>query len=52
MNCMLCDKPAQWTRHTQFAGNHAYCLEHALQEADFLEEDDDTMWTKIPEEPK
>jgi len=48
--CVMCDQPAQWIRHTQFAGNHPYCEQHALLEPDFLLEDTDTFWTK--EQPK
>jgi hypothetical protein len=46
MNCLLCNQPAQWIRHTQFAGNHPYCEAHAKQESDFLEEDSCTYWTQ------
>jgi hypothetical protein len=33
--CAFCDKPAQWVRATQFAGNHFFCDEHAKKESDF-----------------
>jgi hypothetical protein len=33
--CFECDKPAEWVRYTQFAGNHYFCEEHARQEEDF-----------------
>jgi hypothetical protein len=33
--CMDCDKNAMYVRHTQFAGSHPYCKEHALQQKDF-----------------
>lgn len=34
-----CGRPATWVRHTQFAGSHPFCSEHARQEADFGEGD-------------
>jgi hypothetical protein len=43
--CLVCGAPAEWTRHTQFAGNHPYCEEHAKKEDDFGEDDSYTFWT-------
>ena len=43
--CIECDKPATWTRHTQFAGDHPYCTEHAEKESDFNENDSYAYWT-------
>lgn len=46
--CLMCNKPADWIRHTQFAGNHPYCTEHANLENDFLAPDDSYQyWSKI-----
>ena len=44
VKCIECDKPAVWTRHTQFAGNHPYCEEHAKKESDWNENDSYTYW--------
>ena len=33
--CTDCDLPAKWIRHTQFAGDHFFCDEHAKKEKDF-----------------
>jgi endogenous inhibitor of DNA gyrase (YacG/DUF329 family) len=46
MNCLVCDKPATWTRATQFAGNHPFCEEHAREEVDFQDNDSYIYWTK------
>ena len=46
--CLECDKTAVWTRHTQFAGDHPYCDEHARLEKDFGEDDSYTFWSKEP----
>lgn len=32
-----CPKEARYIRHTQFAGSHPFCAEHAMQEDDFLD---------------
>jgi hypothetical protein len=46
--CIICDKPAAWTRHTQFAGDHPYCDEHARLENDFDDMDDSyAYWSKV-----
>ena len=45
VKCIECDKPAVWTRHTQFAGNHPYCEEHAKKESDWNENDSYTHWS-------
>lgn len=45
--CMMCDKPAEWIRSTQFAGDHPFCEEHALKESDFGENDSYTYWYKV-----
>ena len=47
--CLECGEPAEWTRHTQFAGNHPYCEEHAKKEDDFGEDDSYTFWTSKKE---
>jgi hypothetical protein len=46
--CLECDKPAECVRHTQFAGNHPYCLEHAQRESDYGQDDSYTYWRKCP----
>jgi len=35
VRCLDCDKDAEWIRHTQFAGDHPFCGEHAEKEQDF-----------------
>lgn len=45
--CMLCEKPAIWTRYTQFAGDHTFCENHAKLEADWHEENSYLYWEKI-----
>lgn len=48
LTCLECDKPAEWVRSTQFAGNHPYCEEHAKKESDFNDEPDSyTYWYKL-----
>lgn len=46
----MCDKPAQWMRSTQFAGDHPFCTEHAQEEKDFLINDSYEYWYKINEQ--
>ena len=45
--CLICGKPADWVRSTQFAGDHPYCEHHAKKEDDFGEEDSYSYWYKI-----
>lgn len=45
--CIECDEPAVWTRHTQFAGSHPYCDYCAALEDDFDENDSTTGWELI-----
>jgi endogenous inhibitor of DNA gyrase (YacG/DUF329 family) len=46
--CLECGKPANWIRHTQFAGDHPYCDEHARMEKDFDDMDDSyAYWSKV-----
>ena len=47
--CLVCGEPAEWTRHTQFAGDHPYCEEHAKKEDDFGEDDSYTFWSSKKE---
>ena len=49
MNCLECDQPAQYVRHTQFAGDHPYCQKHAWLESDFGKDDSYTYWTREEE---
>lgn len=45
--CFECARPAEWVRHTQFAGDHYYCDEHAKLERDFgTEIDGQFLWRK------
>lgn len=45
--CLVCDKPADWVRSTQFAGEHPYCEMHAKEQKDFGENDSYAFWYKI-----
>lgn len=45
--CMDCDKNAAYIRHTQFAGSHPYCVEHARKEKDFNDEDWETLIDEV-----
>lgn len=47
--CLMCDKPADWIRSTQFAGNHPFCDEHARQEQGFGDSDSYEYWYKVKE---
>lgn len=43
--CGECGTPATWICHTQFAGNHPFCTEHAQKEKDFgLDSDNSNFW--------
>lgn len=46
-----CEKPATWIRHTQFSGDHPFCIEHARKEENFKDKKGDSyfFWEKIPE---
>jgi hypothetical protein len=47
-SCLECDKPAEWMRYTQFAGNHPYCASCAEKESDFNKDADSySGWGKI-----
>jgi endogenous inhibitor of DNA gyrase (YacG/DUF329 family) len=48
--CLECNEPAEWIRHTQFAGNHPFCDKHARQETDFGENDSYTYWSEVTDE--
>lgn len=48
--CLMCDKPAEWIRGTQFAGDHPFCDEHARQEEGFGTEDSYEYWYNILEQ--
>ncbi len=45
----MCDEPAVWIRHTQFAGDHPFCEDHAKMEEDFGVNDSYAYWS-MPEE--
>lgn len=36
-----------WIRHTQFAGDHPFCEEHARQEKDFGERSSYVVWERV-----
>ena len=46
----MCDKPVDWIRATQFAGNHPFCDEHARQEKGFGISDSYEYWYKPEKE--
>ena len=46
-HCLDCKQPAAWIRHTQFAGDHPFCDEHARVEADFGVSDSTKDWTQV-----
>ena len=48
--CIECNKPAQWVRCTQFAGEHPYCEEHAQLESDFNDIDSYLFWKELKNE--
>lgn len=45
--CLICDKPAEWIRGTQFAGDHPFCDEHAKQEKGFGVNDSYEYWYEV-----
>jgi hypothetical protein len=45
--CLMCDKPADWVRATQFAGNHPFCDKHARQERGFGLSDSYEYWYEV-----
>jgi hypothetical protein len=47
--CVMCDEPAVCIRHTQFAGDHPFCEDHAKMEEDFGVNDSYAYWS-MPEE--
>lgn len=42
-----CQKEAKYVRHTQFAGSHPLCAEHAMEDDKFLLNDSYTVWEYI-----
>lgn len=44
---IMCDKPADWIRSTQFAGDHPFCEEHAKLEEDFNVNDSYEYWYRV-----
>ena len=47
LKCIECEKPAEWVRSTQFAGNHPYCEYHAKLEPDFELSDSYHFWKEL-----
>jgi hypothetical protein len=50
IKCAMCEEPATWIRHTQFAGSHPFCEEHAKLEADFYDSDSYLDWEELTDE--
>ncbi len=44
-----CKKYPRYIRHTQFAGSHYFCYEHAIKESDFGVNDDCKDWEDLAE---
>lgn len=42
-----CTKEATYIRHTQFAGSHPLCDEHAQEDKNFLVNDSYTCWEVV-----
>ena len=42
-----CGEPVLYVRHTQFSGDHPFCMHHAMKESDFLVPDSSVFWTKV-----
>lgn len=45
--CLICGKPADWVRSTQFAGEHPFCEEHAKKEEGFGANDSYEYWYQL-----
>ena len=45
--CAMCDDPADWYRHTQFAGSHPFCDRHAREEDDFGKDSSYEDWDDL-----
>lgn len=50
--CIDCNKPAKYIRHTHIAGSNYFCEEHAKAQPDFLIDDNNKYWSEIKEQPK
>lgn len=51
MKCLECTSKATWVRHTQFAGKHPFCTDHAKMEKDFGQEDSSYFyWEELGDE--
>jgi endogenous inhibitor of DNA gyrase (YacG/DUF329 family) len=50
IKCAICEEPATWIRHTQFAGSHPFCEEHAKAESDFYDSDSYLYWEELTDE--
>lgn len=42
-----CNEEASYIRHTQFAGSHPLCENHAKEDKDFMKSDSYMYWTEI-----
>lgn len=45
--CLQCELRAQYLRHTQFAGSHPLCEEHAKADPEFMSNESDNGWEKL-----
>ena len=51
--CIRCGRNAKWIRTTQFAGEHAFCKEHAKAQKDYkLDDGSYSYWYKVNRKPK
>ena len=46
-SCLCCEQVAKYIRHTQFAGSHLLCEEHAREDSKFMVDDSYTDWEVI-----
>lgn len=44
-----CTSRAKYVRHTQFAGSHPLCLDHAREDKNFLINDSYECWEVLPD---
>lgn len=48
--CIFCESTATYIRHTQFAGSHPFCMEHAKAQSDFMSSDWECLITELRNE--
>lgn len=49
MECCGCEREAEWIRHTQFAGSHPFCDQHARLEKNFPDSNSYIWWENLTE---